>query len=85
LQNEGLVAFDNARQSLGFIAGQCGQKPVSPAKRRGVMNPHRRAAFAVLTPSIIASVCAAYLSFMRKFAKGVFVSALNVREQALQR
>src|ERR1700683_1945307 len=30
--------------------------------------PHRRAACAVLTPSIIASVCAVHLSFMRKFA-----------------
>jgi hypothetical protein len=39
----------------------------------------------VLTPSIRASVCAAHVSFMRKFANGVFVKALNVRRQALQR
>jgi hypothetical protein len=46
---------------------------------------HRRAACAVLTPSISAAVCVAHLSFMRNFANGVLVSALNVRRQALQR
>ena len=56
-------------------------------QRNGVVQrtPHRRAAFAVPTPSIGASVCAAHLFFMRKFANGVFASASNVREQALQR
>jgi hypothetical protein len=44
-----------------------------------------QAACAVLTPSIRASVCAAHLSFMRSFANGVFVRALQVRPQALQR
>jgi hypothetical protein len=47
--------------------------------------PHRRAALAVLTPSIRAAVCVAHWSFIRKCANGVLVSALNVREQALQR
>ena len=39
----------------------------------------------MLTPSIMAAACAAHFSFMRKFANGVLVSALNVRRQALQR
>jgi hypothetical protein len=37
-QNERLVAFNNSRQCLGFVASQGRQKSMSPAKRRGVMH-----------------------------------------------
>ncbi len=37
-QNECLVAFDDAGQFFGLIAGQGSQKPVSPAKRRRIMH-----------------------------------------------
>src|SRR3954470_3967921 len=46
---------------------------------------HRFAALAMLTPPIMASACAGHLSFMRKPASGVFVRALKVRWQPLQR
>src|ERR1700722_13886845 len=53
-------------------------------QRHGVVGctSQRCAACAKLTPSIMASVCAVHLSFMRNFANGVFVSALKVRRQA---
>src|SRR3954468_18269587 len=36
-QNEGFVAFDDPRQRFRLVAGQRNQKPMSPAKRRGVV------------------------------------------------
>src|SRR5271165_654554 len=37
-QNEGFVAFDDPRQRFGLVAGQRNQKPMSPAKCRGVVH-----------------------------------------------
>jgi hypothetical protein len=82
------------RQTAGLstsgdrTGGHAGRSAAGPTRcRRAIPGIARRCgcSSAVLPPSIRASVCAAHLSFMRKFANGVFAGALNVRRQALQR
>src|SRR3954451_7956341 len=82
-QNKRLIAFDNSRQILRLVQAQGFKKPVPPPECRRVS--HRSAAFETLAPSIRALACSSHLSFFRKWANGVFVRALKVRPQLLQR
>ena len=84
-EDERLVRLDNASQRLGLVQRGRAEKPVSPAEGRGGVDvatfggprhagslDHR---LGVVEP----------FSFLRSPAIGVFVRALNVRPQLLQR